>query len=256
MMVLGHEKGTDTEGRVRHNFGMANPEGYRKAVRLMHMAERFRLPVITLVDTPGAYPGARRRGAGPGGGDRAHDRGVPAARRAGGRRDHRRGRLRRRRGAGGRRSRPDAGVRGLFGDLARGLRRDPVAQRRAGAGGGRGDAPDRAGPAPARRGRRDHPGADRRRAPPACRGHRGGGRRARGRARAPARASTAPSFATGAARSSWPWATTAPCSEAPQACGTAMRRWLSQPESDRSAAPASCAGRFAARSASPGQGRS
>ena len=64
MMVLGHEKGTDTEGRVRHNFGMANPEGYRKAVRLMHMAERFRLPVITLVDTPGAYPGvgAEERG--------------------------------------------------------------------------------------------------------------------------------------------------------------------------------------------------
>ena len=63
-MVLGHEKGTDTEGRVRHNFGMANPEGYRKAVRLMHMAERFRLPVITLVDTPGAYPGveAEERG--------------------------------------------------------------------------------------------------------------------------------------------------------------------------------------------------
>jgi acetyl-CoA carboxylase carboxyl transferase subunit alpha len=64
IMVLGHEKGTDTEGRVRHNFGMANPEGYRKAVRLMHMAERFRLPVITLVDTPGAYPGvgAEERG--------------------------------------------------------------------------------------------------------------------------------------------------------------------------------------------------
>jgi acetyl-CoA carboxylase carboxyl transferase subunit alpha len=64
VMVLGHEKGTDTEGRVRHNFGMANPEGYRKAVRLMHMAERFRLPVITLVDTPGAYPGlgAEERG--------------------------------------------------------------------------------------------------------------------------------------------------------------------------------------------------
>jgi acetyl-CoA carboxylase carboxyl transferase subunit alpha len=64
VMVLGHEKGTDTEGRVRHNFGMANPEGYRKAVRLMHMAERFRLPVLTLVDTPGAYPGvgAEERG--------------------------------------------------------------------------------------------------------------------------------------------------------------------------------------------------
>ncbi|HEX3207749.1 MAG TPA: acetyl-CoA carboxylase carboxyltransferase subunit alpha, partial [Geminicoccaceae bacterium] len=64
VVVLGHEKGTDTEGRVRHNFGMANPEGYRKAVRLMHLAERFGLPVLTLVDTPGAYPGvgAEERG--------------------------------------------------------------------------------------------------------------------------------------------------------------------------------------------------
>jgi acetyl-CoA carboxylase carboxyl transferase subunit alpha len=64
VMVIGHEKGTDTEGRVRHNFGMANPEGYRKAVRLMHMAERFGLPVLTLGDTPGAYPGigAEERG--------------------------------------------------------------------------------------------------------------------------------------------------------------------------------------------------
>ena len=64
VVVIGHEKGTDTEGRVRHNFGMANPEGYRKAVRLMQLAERFGLPVITLVDTPGAYPGigAEERG--------------------------------------------------------------------------------------------------------------------------------------------------------------------------------------------------
>ena len=64
VVVMGHEKGTDTEGRVRHNFGMANPEGYRKAVRLMRMADRFALPVVTLVDTPGAYPGigAEERG--------------------------------------------------------------------------------------------------------------------------------------------------------------------------------------------------
>src|SRR5581483_4587089 len=55
--VLGHEKGADTATRVRHNFGMARPEGYRKAQRLMALAERFRLPVITLIDTPGAYPG-------------------------------------------------------------------------------------------------------------------------------------------------------------------------------------------------------
>ena len=61
---MGHEKGRETEDRVRHNFGMARPEGYRKAVRLMRLAERFQLPVVTLVDTPGAYPGigAEERG--------------------------------------------------------------------------------------------------------------------------------------------------------------------------------------------------
>jgi len=64
IMLIGHEKGADTASRVKHNFGMANPEGYRKAIRLMDMAERFDLPVVTLVDTPGAYPGrgAEERG--------------------------------------------------------------------------------------------------------------------------------------------------------------------------------------------------
>ena len=64
VMVIGHEKGSDTKSRIEHNFGMARPEGYRKAVRLMDMAERFGLPVITLVDTAGAYPGigAEERG--------------------------------------------------------------------------------------------------------------------------------------------------------------------------------------------------
>jgi acetyl-CoA carboxylase carboxyl transferase subunit alpha len=64
VMVIGHEKGSDTEGRIKHNFGMARPEGYRKAVRLMEMAERFKLPVISLIDTAGAYPGigAEERG--------------------------------------------------------------------------------------------------------------------------------------------------------------------------------------------------
>lgn len=57
VMVLGHEKGNDTESRIRHNFGMAKPEGYRKAKRLMEMADHFRVPVLTLVDTAGAYPG-------------------------------------------------------------------------------------------------------------------------------------------------------------------------------------------------------
>jgi acetyl-CoA carboxylase carboxyl transferase subunit alpha len=57
VVVLGNEKGDDTESRVRHNFGMARPEGYRKARRLMALADRFGLPIVTLVDTAGAYPG-------------------------------------------------------------------------------------------------------------------------------------------------------------------------------------------------------
>ena len=64
VMVIGHEKGHDTESRIKHNFGMARPEGYRKAVRLMEMADKFGLAVLTLVDTAGAYPGvgAEERG--------------------------------------------------------------------------------------------------------------------------------------------------------------------------------------------------
>lgn len=64
VVVIGHEKGNDTSSRIHHNFGMARPEGYRKAIRLMDMADRFGLPVVSLVDTPGAYPGkgAEERG--------------------------------------------------------------------------------------------------------------------------------------------------------------------------------------------------
>ncbi len=64
VMVIGHGKGNDTASRLKHNFGMARPEGYRKAIRLMDLADRFGLPVITLVDTPGAFPGidAEERG--------------------------------------------------------------------------------------------------------------------------------------------------------------------------------------------------
>ena len=64
VVVIGHEKGNDTKSRIERNFGMARPEGYRKAIRLMDLAHRFSLPVITLVDTPGAYPGkgAEERG--------------------------------------------------------------------------------------------------------------------------------------------------------------------------------------------------
>jgi acetyl-CoA carboxylase carboxyl transferase subunit alpha len=64
LMLLGHEKGNDTASRLEHNFGMAKPEGYRKAIRLMRLADRFGIPVVTLVDTPGAFPGveAEERG--------------------------------------------------------------------------------------------------------------------------------------------------------------------------------------------------
>jgi acetyl-CoA carboxylase carboxyl transferase subunit alpha len=57
VMLIGHQKGRDTKERVRRNYGMPRPEGYRKALRLMRLAERFRLPLVTLIDTPGAYPG-------------------------------------------------------------------------------------------------------------------------------------------------------------------------------------------------------
>ena len=64
VMIIGHQKGRDTKEKIRRNFGMPRPEGYRKALRLMEMAERFRMPVLTFIDTPGAYPGvdAEERG--------------------------------------------------------------------------------------------------------------------------------------------------------------------------------------------------
>lgn len=64
VVVLAHEKGADTDGRVQHNFGMAKPEGYRKAVRLMQLAQRFSLPILTFVDTAGAYPGVEAEARG------------------------------------------------------------------------------------------------------------------------------------------------------------------------------------------------
>ncbi len=59
VMLIGHEKGDDTASRLKHNFGMAKPEGYRKAIRLMQLADRFGVPVVSLVDTPGAFPGVQ-----------------------------------------------------------------------------------------------------------------------------------------------------------------------------------------------------
>ena len=132
VMVLGTEKGADTDSRVKHNFGMARPEGYRKARRLIELAGRFGLPVLSFVDTSGAFPGidAEARGQA-----EAIARSIEACLEApvplvatiigeGGSG-----------GAialGGRRPRADAGARDLFGDLAGGMRLDPVA--RCGAG--------------------------------------------------------------------------------------------------------------------------
>ena len=66
VMIIGHQKGREVEEKIHRNFGMANPEGYRKALRLMRMAERFNIPIVTLIDTPGAYPGleAEKHGQG------------------------------------------------------------------------------------------------------------------------------------------------------------------------------------------------
>ena len=130
MVVIGHEKGSDTEGRIKHNFGMARPEGYRKAVRLMDLADKFGLPVLTLVDTAGAYPGigAEERGQAEAiarSTDRCLSLGVPLI---GG--HHRRGRLGRRGRHRHRQPRADAGACHLHGGLAGGGRLDPVARLR------------------------------------------------------------------------------------------------------------------------------
>ena len=116
-MVIGQEKGADTEGRVAHNFGMANPEGYRKAARLLRLAERFQVPVLTLIDTPGAHPGVGGGGARSGRGHRALHRDQPRCQGAGGCADHRRRRLRRSDCARCGQPRADDGACGLLGDL-------------------------------------------------------------------------------------------------------------------------------------------
>ena len=146
VMVVGTEKGADTESRVAHNFGMARPEGYRKARRLIELAGRFGLPVLSFVDTSGAFPGIDAEARGQAEAHRALDRGLPGSAGAVGRDHHRRGRLRRRDRAGGRRPGADAGTCDLFGDLAGRLRLDPVARRRAGGDRGRGAAVDGGGP--------------------------------------------------------------------------------------------------------------
>jgi hypothetical protein len=136
-VVIGHQKGRDTKEKIARNFGMPRPEGYRKALRLMNLAEKFALPVFTFVDTPGAYPGigAEERGQSEAIG-RKH---LPDGRAQDPdhQHHHRRGRLGRRARDRGRRPRADAAVLDLLGDLARRLRLDPLEERREGRRGGR-----------------------------------------------------------------------------------------------------------------------
>ena len=130
---VGQQKGADTDENIRRNFGMPHPEGYRKAMRVMELAERFGLPVVTFVDVPGAYPGAGVRGARHRRGDRPLDRSDEPAADADRHRHHRRGRLGRGARDRRRRRRHRPRERGLLGDQPRGLRLDPVADRGRGA---------------------------------------------------------------------------------------------------------------------------
>ena len=88
-MVIGHQKGRDTKEKLFRNFGMPRPEGYRKAMRLMKLAEKFGLPVFTFVDTPGAYPGIDAEGARPVGGYRPQPAGDGRTQGAADLHDHR-----------------------------------------------------------------------------------------------------------------------------------------------------------------------
>ena len=96
VMLIGHEKGDDTASRLKHNFGMAKPEGYRKAIRLMQLADRFGLPVVTLVDTSGAFPGVEAEERGQAEAIARSTEQCLALERADDRRDRRRGRVGRR----------------------------------------------------------------------------------------------------------------------------------------------------------------
>ena len=128
--VIGQEKGSDTDSRLKHNFGMARPEGYRKAVRLMDMADHFEIPVIALIDTAGAYPGIGAEERGQAGSDRSLDRSLFADRRSKRGGDNRRRRLGRRDRDRDRQPRHHARALGLQRDLTgrRGL--DPMARYR------------------------------------------------------------------------------------------------------------------------------
>ncbi len=137
--VLGHQKGRDTKQKIYRNFGMPKPEGYRKALRVMRMAAKFSRPIITFVDTPGAYPGLDAEERGQAEAIAFNLREMARLRDAHHRQRDRRGGQRR--GSGHRRRRPREHARALdlLRHLARGLRLHPVARRRAGGGGGHGD---------------------------------------------------------------------------------------------------------------------
>ncbi len=123
VMVIGQEKGRDTKQKLHRNFGMPKPEGYRKAMRLMRMADKFQRPIVTFLDTMGAYPGHRRRRARAGRSDRDELARDVAAGRAGGHHRDRGRRQRRRAGAGNREPRVHARERLLQRDFAGKLRR-------------------------------------------------------------------------------------------------------------------------------------
>ncbi len=119
--VVGHRKGRSLEENLSLHFGMPSPEGYRKAQRLMLQAEKFRRPVITFIDTPGAYPGLEAEARGPGGGHRPHPGPVQPSHRAYSLRGHRGRRQRRRPGPGRGQPRAHAGERGVLRPLPEGF---------------------------------------------------------------------------------------------------------------------------------------
>ena len=128
MLLVGHVKGGDTKDKIFRNFGYARPEGYRKALRAMRLAEKFRRPIVVFVDTPAAYPGIESEERGVAEAIAVNLRDMMTARHADRRHRQRRGRQRRRARHRGRRPRADAGVRDLQRDSARRLRGDPVAR--------------------------------------------------------------------------------------------------------------------------------
>ena len=130
VVVVGHQKGRSTKENMQRNFGMPNPEGYRKAIRMYELADRFGLPVLTFIDTPGAFPGIGAEERGQSEAIGASLEVMSRARRADHHHRHRRGRLRRRARARRRQPRAGARVQLLLGDHARGLRRHPVEERR------------------------------------------------------------------------------------------------------------------------------